>query len=262
MANAKKLIEQKKEQLGINKMVNNVLVSILATKFVVRKEIVKTFFKICTLKLKPQEDKQAALMALKAKLAASVASAEVQSMLDKTKATEKVQLSLQEQLVQRQVSAQERELSLNLIIDSEGRTVDKRTGQVVQIQSRVPTIKANIKTQKRDHKGPGGDKNDLFASGIASTISMSSGVMSVYPGGGIQSTLLFQSSSSSVLSQQQQSGSGTATAEPVSEQFFDNRLKFALFCSRYEIQIWSSLKCGNEKKWKICGRFKFSFKTV
>jgi hypothetical protein len=38
------------------------------------------------------------------------------------------------------------------IIDAEGRTIDKRTGEVVQIQSRMPTLKANIKAQKRDYK--------------------------------------------------------------------------------------------------------------
>ena len=165
-------------------------------------------------------------MALKAKIAASVASAEVQNMLEQSKKTDKPQLTVQEQIIQRQLSAQERELSLNLIIDSEGRTVDKRTGQVVQIQSRAPTIKANIKTQKREYRGvSGNDKNDLFASGIASTMSISSGVSSVYPAGGIQSTLWQLSTS-----QQQLLSSSAATPaappENVSEQFFDARLKF------------------------------------
>ncbi len=173
------------------------------------------------LKVKPQEDKQAALMALKARIAASVASAEVQSMLDQTTKYEPTQMTLQEQIIQRQLSAQEREMSLNIIIDSEGRTVDKRTGQVVQIQSRTPTIKANLKTQKRDHKTMTGDKKnaDLFASGIASTISLG-GAASVFQAG-IQSSLSNYSSNSQMLPP----AGPTATTEATSEFFFDSRLK-------------------------------------
>ena len=159
-------------------------------------------------------------MALKAKIAASVASAEVQSMLEETRRSQidKTQLAIQEQLMQRQLNAQDREMSLNIIIDSEGRTVDKRTGQVVQIQSRAPTIKVNLKTQKRDHKTATG--NDIFASGIASTISMG-GAVSVFQSG-------IQSSLSSISSVSRQTPSSAASLENVSEAFFDARLKFVL----------------------------------
>jgi hypothetical protein len=173
------------------------------------------------LKVKPQEDKQAALMALKAKIAASVASAEVQSMLEQNKKVDQTQLTIQEQIIQRQLSAQERDMSLNIIIDSEGRTVDKRTGQVVQIQSRTPTIKANLKSQKRDHKTTASDKKgsmDLFASGIASTISMG-GAASVFQAG-IQSSLSNFSSNQQMLPP-----SAPITSDNASEFFFDSRLK-------------------------------------
>lgn len=173
-------------------------------------------------------------MALKARIAASVASAEVQSMLDQTTKYEPTQMTLQEQIIQRQLSAQEREMSLNIIIDSEGRTVDKRTGQVVQIQSRTPTIKANLKTQKRDHKTmTGGDKKnaDLFASGIASTMSLG-GAASVFQAG-IQSSLSNYSSNSQMLPP---TGPAPA-AEATSEFFFDSRLKWVnfFFLLRFEI---------------------------
>lgn len=147
-------------------------------------------------------------MALKAKIAASVASAQVQSIL--SSATPTTGLTYQEQVVQRQQNIEERERSLNLIIDSEGRTIDKRTGEVVQLQSRMPTLKANLKSQKRDYRTAlGGDKTDLFASGIASTIS---GVSSVYQG--IKSIL---STGPSVEAEAQD--------KAVSEAFFDPRLK-------------------------------------
>ena len=146
-------------------------------------------------------------MALKAKIAASMASAEISNMIGQS------HVALQEQMAQRQQSAQEREMSLNIIIDSEGRTVDKRTGQVVQIQSRAPTIKANIKAQKRDYKtAMSGDKKqtsatDLFASGIASTMS---GISTVTMG------------ASSVIAP---AAAVSAEDDGISENFFDARLK-------------------------------------
>jgi hypothetical protein len=142
-------------------------------------------------------------MALKAKIAASMASAELSNIM-----IGQTQVTLQEQMAQRQQSAQEREMSLNIIIDSEGRTIDKRTGQVVQIQSRAPTIKANIKAQKRDYKtAMSGTATDLFASGTASTIS------------GISTVTLGSSSVSAPTA------AATAETEGVSEAFFDARLK-------------------------------------
>ncbi len=79
----------------------------------------------------------------------------------------------QEQLQLQLQSQEERERSLNLIIDSDGRTIDKRTGELVQIQSRLPTLKANIQAKKRDIDSKikkDASSQDLFASGIASTI--------------------------------------------------------------------------------------------
>lgn len=141
-------------------------------------------------------------MALKAKIAASVASAQVQNILSNP--------SIQDQIVAQQMSKEERERSLNLIIDSEGRTIDKRTGQVVQLESRMPTLKANLKAQKRDYKtAMAGDKTDLFASGIASTIS---GVSSVFQGA--KTTL------STVTTTELEK------EKAVSETFFDPRLKY------------------------------------
>lgn len=90
---------------------------------------------------------------------------------------------------------------MNLIIDSEGRTIDKRTGEVVQIQSRIPTLKANIKTLKRDYRTAMGGDN---VSGIASTIS---GVSSVFQGKSVEQEKKVE------------------TEKEVTEAFFDNRLK-------------------------------------
>jgi hypothetical protein len=78
-----------------------------------------------------------------------------------------------EQIAQKQMNQVERERSLNITIDSEGRTIDKRTGEVIQLQTRMPTLKANLKVQRRD-----------FKSGIASTLpgEQSSGIESIIPG--------------------------------------------------------------------------------
>ena len=75
----------------------------------------------------------------------------------------------------------------------------------------MPTLKANIKAQKRDYKtAMTGDKRDPMASGIASTMS---GMSSVFNG------------TSSVMSEFSQAGAAAANAESVSELFFDPRLK-------------------------------------
>jgi hypothetical protein len=75
----------------------------------------------------------------------------------------------------------------------------------------MPTLKANIKAQKRDYKTAlGGDKKDL-ASGIMSTIS---GFSSVFTG--VSSVM----SDGSTVTQAQ-----VPTNEGVSELFFDPRLK-------------------------------------
>lgn len=108
-------------------------------------------------------------MALKARIAASVANVQAKNYFENTPIT--MPRTLPEQLMQRQQNMEERDRSLNLIIDSEGRTIDKRTGEVVLMQTPLPTLKANIKTQKRDYRtAMGGDKKE-YTSGLASTIS-------------------------------------------------------------------------------------------
>ena len=156
------------------------------------------------------DDKRAKLLALKASVAASKISSQLQTMITQT--SESLVNATQQQQ-QTQGSAEERERSLNLIIDSEGRTIDKRTGEVVQIQSRVPTLKANIKqSQKRDYKTVlgGGSGNDLFASGTASTIS---GVSSIYARGVAAAVATVQVPAPAT------------EKEPSEEQFFDPRLR-------------------------------------
>ena len=116
---------------------------------------------------------------------------------------------------QKQLTPEERGRLQNLIIDSEGRTVDKRTGEIVQIASRTPTLKANIKVaqQHRRHDQKGGS-TDLFASGFASTISNASGILT--------------SASSSIMATAMSSAASSAAssiAAEQSEKFFDPRLK-------------------------------------
>lgn len=143
MANAKKLIEEKKAQLGINNIVN-----------------------------KAADDKKSAIMALKAKIAA--ASSNINQRIDSQMQFQ--QIIPEHNFQTPQQTAEERERSLNLIIDSEGRTIDKRTGELIQIESRLPTLKANIQAKKRDYNSRVKKSTDLFASGIASTISGMSSV--------------------------------------------------------------------------------------
>ena len=145
-------------------------------------------------------------MALKAKIAA--ASNNLEITLD---AHQKI-LSPLEQIQMRQQTMEERERSLNLIIDSEGRTIDKRTGEVVQIQSRMPTLKANIKAQKRDYDQRERKATDLFASGIASTMS---GISSVF--------------NKLVPAPPEPTPAAALNTEAQSELFFDPRLKFFHF---------------------------------
>lgn len=151
------------------------------------------------------EDKQAKLLALKAQVAARTASLELTQLN-----VSNVVPQVLEQQQQRQQTIEERERSLNLIIDSEGRTIDKRTGEVVQLQSRMPTLKANIKAQKRDYRtAMSGDKRGDAASGIATTMS---GFSSVFTG------------ISTVIEEKAQPVAPPVT-EGVSELFFDPRLK-------------------------------------
>ncbi len=39
---------------------------------------------------------------------------------------------------------------VRVTIDAQGRTIDLFTGEVLQIPSRVPTLKANLRVQKKD----------------------------------------------------------------------------------------------------------------
>jgi hypothetical protein len=81
------------------------------------------------------EDRLATMTALQARIAATMGNLELKGVLNAQ------QLKLQ--------TAADRDKSLNLVIDAEGRTVDKRTGEVVQIQSRMPTLKANLRVQQK-----------------------------------------------------------------------------------------------------------------
>lgn len=44
---------------------------------------------------------------------------------------------------------EERDRPVHVTIDREGRTIDTITGEVLQIPNRIPTLKANIRTQKK-----------------------------------------------------------------------------------------------------------------
>lgn len=111
-----------------------------------------------------------------------------------------------------QMSAQERERYQNLIIDSEGRTVDKRTGEIVQIASRVPTLKANLKVaQQQLRQRLDKASTDLFASGLTSTISNATGILT--------------SASANLQASLTAAAASTSAAVEQSEKFFDSRLK-------------------------------------
>lgn len=47
-------------------------------------------------------------------------------------------------------SVEERDRPVHVTIDKEGRTIDTLTGEVLQIPNRVPTLKANLRVQKKD----------------------------------------------------------------------------------------------------------------
>ncbi|CAF0824165.1 unnamed protein product [Rotaria sordida] len=48
------------------------------------------------------------------------------------------------------VPAEDRDRPVHVTIDKEGRTIDSLTGEVLQIPSRTPTLKANLRVQKKD----------------------------------------------------------------------------------------------------------------
>ena len=141
-----------------------------------------------------------------------------------------------EQAMQQHQAQLERERSAYLIMDSEGRTIDKRTGEVVLIESRMPTLKANMKAQKRDSKtalgtaASGsivppekreklGTETDLFASGISSTISTAS---SYLPTSFLKTNKLTPPAPAAPVPA---AASTSSLPEGQSEQFFDPRLK-------------------------------------
>ena len=173
------------------------------------------------------DQKKDDLAAKKAKIAATLASAHLQNILANntnnqapvaaTPAVPGPVGTRPNQAPPEQLTPQERDRLQNLIIDSEGRTVDKRTGEIVHIQSRMPTLKANLKVaqqqqQRRSDKGP----TDLFASGFASTISNASGILTS-ASSNLQASIATTTAS-------KPSTSASSVAEE-SEKFFDPRLK-------------------------------------
>ena len=44
------------------------------------------------------------------------------------------------------------EKPVHVTIDREGRTIDSITGEVLQLPNRIPTLKANLRVQKKDVK--------------------------------------------------------------------------------------------------------------
>lgn len=50
------------------------------------------------------------------------------------------------------VPAAMEERPVHVTIDREGRTIDSLTGEVLQLPGRVPTLKANMRVQKKDIK--------------------------------------------------------------------------------------------------------------
>ena len=49
-----------------------------------------------------------------------------------------------------QLPIEDRDRPVHVTIDKEGRTIDTLTGEVLQIPNRVPTLKANLRVQKKD----------------------------------------------------------------------------------------------------------------
>jgi hypothetical protein len=97
--------------------------------------------------LNVDEDRVSAITALQARIAATMGNLGSRGL---------VQLTPEQ--IQNAQAAEERDRSLNLVIDAEGRTIDKRTGEVVQLQSRQPTLKANIRSKKKEIKILGSSK--------------------------------------------------------------------------------------------------------
>ena len=48
------------------------------------------------------------------------------------------------------ISTEDRDRPVHVTIDKEGRTIDSLTGEVLQLPSRTPTLKANLRVQKKD----------------------------------------------------------------------------------------------------------------
>ncbi|CAF3717455.1 unnamed protein product [Rotaria sp. Silwood1] len=48
------------------------------------------------------------------------------------------------------IPTEDRDRPVHVTIDKEGRTIDSVTGEVLQIPSRIPTLKANLRVQKKD----------------------------------------------------------------------------------------------------------------
>jgi hypothetical protein len=45
---------------------------------------------------------------------------------------------------------EDRDRPVHVTIDKEGRTIDTLTGEVLQLPNRLPTLKANIRVQKKE----------------------------------------------------------------------------------------------------------------
>jgi hypothetical protein len=49
-----------------------------------------------------------------------------------------------------QIPVEDRDRPVHVTIDKDGRTIDSLTGEVLQFPNRVPTLKANLRVQKKD----------------------------------------------------------------------------------------------------------------
>ena len=161
---------------------------------------------------KQLEEKAASILALKARIAANP----VQQRLAAIEQQQK-QAVAQEQIAQKQENMQDRELLKHLIFDAEGRTIDKRTGEIVNIQSRTPTLKANMKVAQQQQQRRGGDQrsNTLEKSGTAKDMFAS----------GMASTMASTQSSSTMSSAANKQATMTTGGGELADQFFDDRLK-------------------------------------
>ena len=262
MAAAKRTIEEKKRQLGIVSVTCLISFLILHSSVLI---IISFNGQNREQSREPNrdvEDKNARLMALKARIAAQSASAQItqsaaqlaqhhqlmsqkqeqyQLQHQQMQQQQQHQMMMQQQQQQQQQQKQQdassgsmaapaqpppsqhdREKLLNLIIDSEGRTIDKRTGELVQIESFTPTLKANIKAQKTrvdtrviDATKKSSNSHDLFSSGFTSMMSGAASSLSA----SVSSASLASASAAAAAAAQ-------ASADTMSEQFFDPRLKY------------------------------------